>query len=76
MLDPENDRNEIDKAAKLADKLPLEQQDEVSVDFVKAEMGWNLLGSYYFSQGKAKVEITDKTNGNLVVADAVKWVKD
>jgi len=39
-------------------------------------MGWNLLGSYYFSQGKAKIEITDKTNGNLIVADAVKWVKE
>jgi len=51
-------------------------QDEVSVDFVKAEMGWNLLGSYYFSKGNAKIEITDKTSGNLVVADAVKWVKD
>jgi hypothetical protein len=51
-------------------------QDEVAVDFVKAEMGWNLLGSYYFSKGNAKIEITDKTSGNLVVADAVKWVKD
>jgi ABC-type transport system involved in multi-copper enzyme maturation permease subunit len=51
-------------------------EDEVSMDFVKAELGWNLLGSYYFSQGKAKVEITDKTGGNLVVADAVKWVRE
>ena len=51
-------------------------QDEVSVDWLNSEMGWNLVGSYYFSKGKAKIEITDKTSGNLVVADAVKWVKD
>lgn len=51
-------------------------EDEVSMDFLKAELGWNLLGSYYFSQGKAKIEITDKTSGNLVIADAVKWVKE
>jgi ABC-type transport system involved in multi-copper enzyme maturation permease subunit len=51
-------------------------KDEVTVDFLKAEMGWNILGSYYFSKGKAKVEITNSTSGNLVLADAVKWVKN
>jgi len=29
---PENDRDEIDKTAKLTDKLSLEQQDEVLVE--------------------------------------------
>ncbi|MBN1481569.1 hypothetical protein EH223_04330 [candidate division KSB1 bacterium] len=37
--------------------------------------GWNYLGTYYFSSGTAKVEMTNKSDGRIVVADAVKWVK-
>ena len=33
------------------------------------------LGTYYFSEGPAKIELTDETNGLYVFADAVKWVK-
>ncbi|MFC1539781.1 hypothetical protein ACFL6H_10190, partial [Candidatus Latescibacterota bacterium] len=33
------------------------------------------LGTYYFSKGPAKIELTDETNGLYVFADAVKWVK-
>ncbi|MFC1509318.1 hypothetical protein ACFL60_06490 [Candidatus Omnitrophota bacterium] len=37
--------------------------------------GWTLLGTYYLSEGTAKVELSDKSTGALVYADAVKWVK-
>jgi len=37
--------------------------------------GWNFLGSFYISKGNAKVELTNKTGGEIVFADAIKWVK-
>lgn len=37
--------------------------------------GWNYLGTFYFSQGEAKVELSNQSNGRIVLADAVKWVK-
>lgn len=39
------------------------------------DKGWFSLGSYYFSKGKAKVELLDKTSSRIIVADAVKWLK-
>lgn len=49
--------------------------DEVTIDVDKAEEGWNLLGNFYLSSGKAKVSLSNETDGRLVIADAVKWVK-
>ena len=37
--------------------------------------GWNFLGSFYFSAGENKVELSNKSKGRIVTADAVKWVK-
>jgi len=48
--------------------------EEVKLDVDKAEVGWNLLGTFYFSKGEAIVELTDQTDGQLVYADAVKWI--
>ncbi len=50
-------------------------EDEITIDVDKAEEGWNLLGNFYLSSGKAKVSLTNETQGKLVIADAVKWVK-
>jgi len=41
----------------------------------RLEVGWTSLGSYYFSLGTAKVELTNQSDARLVVADALKWVK-
>ena len=49
--------------------------EEIILDLKNAEMGWNLLGSYYISEGETKVELTDESNARIVFADAVKWVK-
>ncbi|MCK5368168.1 MAG: hypothetical protein KAQ62_06430, partial [Cyclobacteriaceae bacterium] len=50
-------------------------EEQVILDVVKAEEGWNLLGNYYLSQGPTKVILSNETEGNLVIADAIKWVK-
>jgi len=52
-----------------------EGEDEVSKALSNIEDGWNMLGSFYFSPGKAKIRLTNKNSGRLVVADAVKWEK-
>jgi ABC-type transport system involved in multi-copper enzyme maturation permease subunit len=37
--------------------------------------GWNFLGSFYFSAGVNKVELSNESKGRLITADAIKWVK-
>jgi hypothetical protein len=39
------------------------------------DKGWFSLGSYYFPEGDAKLELSDKTGSRSIVADAVKWIK-
>ena len=49
--------------------------DDVEIDVANAEEGWNLIGNFYLSTGPTKVELSNKTDGNMVIADAVRWVK-
>lgn len=49
--------------------------EDAVIDINNAEEGWNFLGSYYISEGEARVELTNESEGRFVVADAVKWVK-
>lgn len=50
--------------------------DEVtSVDLKNAEAGWNSLGSFYFSPDSAVIELSNKSESQIVVADAVKIIK-
>ncbi len=37
--------------------------------------GWVYLGDFYFSEGNAVIELSDKTDSNMVYGDAVKLVK-
>lgn len=50
-------------------------QDKIAINTESAREGWNLLGSFYFSKGPARVTISDKSDYRLVFADAVKWVR-
>jgi len=50
-------------------------QEQVTLDIQSADEGWNFLGTYYLSEGSVKVELSDKSNARVVVADAVKWIK-
>jgi len=50
--------------------------DEVVVDVENVENGWNYIGTYYITQAdSARVEFDNQSGGNLVFADAVKWIK-
>ncbi|HNY15525.1 MAG TPA: hypothetical protein PKI12_08280 [Bacteroidales bacterium] len=49
--------------------------EEITVDFENAEGGWNKLGQYYLSPDTAKVELTNKSDGRIVLGDAIRWVK-
>ncbi len=49
--------------------------EEISVDYGNADNGWNILGRYYLSSDTLKVELTNQSEGRLVIGDAVKWVK-
>jgi len=37
--------------------------------------GWLYLGTFQISTDTAKVELTNKSNGDMIFADAVKWIK-
>jgi len=50
-------------------------KEEVVVDLKSADDGWNSLGSFYFSGDTVKVELGNKSTAQVVVADAIKLVK-
>ena len=49
--------------------------DDISIDYAEAEGGWNNLGRFYLSKDSAKVVLTNKSAGRIVIGDAIKWVK-
>jgi len=49
--------------------------DEITIDFENADAGWNALGRYYLSPDTVRVELTNLSEGRIVIGDAVKWVK-
>lgn len=49
--------------------------EEVPLSLKTAEEGWNHLGAYYFSPDTAVVELTDQSDSRMVVADAIKLIK-
>ena len=50
-------------------------EEEVELMLKDAKNGWNHLGSFYVTPNNARVELTDRSKGRSVVADAVKWEK-
>jgi ABC-type transport system involved in multi-copper enzyme maturation permease subunit len=52
-----------------------EGKEEVTVDLKTADDGWNSLGIFAFSGDTVKVELGNKSEAQVVVADAVKLVK-
>jgi len=49
--------------------------EEATLELQNSENGWNFLGTYFISSDTAKVEMSNDSDGRLVVADAVKWVR-
>ena len=52
-----------------------ESREEVMIDLKTVDEGWNSLGTFYFSGDTVKVELGNKTAAQVVVADAIKLVK-
>lgn len=50
----------------------------IELDFQQTDPSevWNYLGTFYFSEGPLKVELSNKTDGKVVIADAIKFVKN
>jgi hypothetical protein len=48
--------------------------DKINQTTENVEPGWNYLGTWHISSDTAKVEVSNKSNGDMVFADAVKWV--
>jgi ABC-type transport system involved in multi-copper enzyme maturation permease subunit len=51
------------------------EKEEVVIDLKTVDNGWNSLGSFYFAGDSVKVEISNKSAAQVVVADAIKLVK-
>ncbi len=49
--------------------------ENLEFDLNSAEAGWNYLGTYRLVDGLNRIEMTDENDKDLVIADAVKWVK-
>ena len=52
-----------------------EGADDITLDYENADAGWNFLGRFHLSPDTAKVELTNKSTGRIVIGDAIKWVK-
>jgi len=50
--------------------------DDITLADEELEDGWNYIGTFYISPENAKVELTNKSVGKMVYADAIKWVKN
>ena len=49
--------------------------EEITLDASAESTGWVFLKDWYFSAGPAVVELSDRSKGRIVYADAVKWVE-
>jgi len=47
---------------------------EATFDAAAGESGWNNVGSYDLTGGEVVVRLSDKSEGRVVVADAIRWV--
>ena len=49
--------------------------EDIHHEVTRGMFGWNYIGTFYYTEGEAKVEISNKSNSDFVFADAMKWVK-
>ena len=45
----------------------------IAFDGAGAEVGWNKVGEYEFSSTSVRLEISSRTDGEMVIADAIRW---
>ena len=51
------------------------EKENVVVDLKTIDDGWNSLGSFYFSGDTVKIELGNNSAAQVVIADAIKLVK-
>lgn len=68
-------RGNEDEAGEYTYTIYGEIEDEVMVDMKTIDDGWNSLGSFYFTGDTVKVELGNESAAQVVVADAIKLVK-
>lgn len=50
--------------------------EDITLAHEELENGWNYMGTFYISPENAKVELTNKSVGKMIFADAIKWIKN
>ncbi|MCP4664305.1 MAG: hypothetical protein GY856_53660 [bacterium] len=53
-----------------------DHRQELTFDAKAAETGWNVLDELELTGGEVRVELSNKTNGSVVIADAIRWLPD
>jgi hypothetical protein len=48
-------------------------RNEVTFDADAGARGWNLAGTFELPRGEIQVELSDRTSGEMVAADAIRW---
>ena len=66
-------RKKTDYTFKIHNK---EGEEDIHLSWEDLESGWNYLGSWYMNSDTAKVSLSNDTQGSMIFADAVKWVKE
>ena len=54
----------------------MKAREEVDFTLRNPEEGWNKIGAFHFPGDTASIELSNKTNGSRVIADAVKVGKE
>jgi len=49
--------------------------EDIAFDYENAENGWNKLGTYYLKADSDKVVLSNLSGGRVIIADAIKWVR-
>ncbi len=52
-----------------------EGSEEIEFKLENIEDGWNKLGAFHFPADTARIELSNRTDGRRIFADAVKWVR-
>ncbi|TRX70425.1 hypothetical protein [Carboxylicivirga sp. M1479] len=50
-------------------------KDPIELVISNDNSGWLYLGEFYFSEGNAQVQLSDVSNSEYIIGDAVKWIK-
>ncbi|PKQ62761.1 hypothetical protein BZG02_11190 [Labilibaculum filiforme] len=50
--------------------------EEINKSDQELESGWNYLGTFFITPENAKVELSNKSTGSFLFADAIKWVEN